>query len=340
MQSFREEKTLAKAPLAIFIHSRPKQTALVLEVVKKYQPENLYVIADGPRPTHPGDFAKCEEARALFASPGWECQVHTMFRPTNVGVGKSVKEGLDWVFSRESSLIILEDDTVPDLSFFEFCEQLLERFAEDERVGMISGSKLVSERSNAQSAFSFARLPSTWGWATWSRTWQGVDWDLSWRKGKEISTLKNISLNRKHFYYLRHVLSLLDSKAVDTWDYQFSFSLANRRLYTIIPRESLVENIGFGDAATHTFRRPKGVEMKLGSLKLDFAGQSKVRLNRKFERAWLRRIVPERRPERLWLKSIVAKIVQQPMNSAYRRLLVRNGATNHRKRSLSPPASS
>ena len=314
---------MAKAPVAIVVHSRPHETALVIAAVRQYRPEKLYVIADGPRQDHFEDSDLCREVRALFDDLGWDCQVHRMFRRTNVGIRKSFTEGLGWVFSQEASAIILEDDTVPDPSFFPFCEQLLGHYAEDEQVGMISGSRLVRDRAGRRPAFTFSRIPTAWGWATWARTWQGVDWEMSWRNENELSTLKHISLNRKHFYYLKEVLFLLDTNAVDTWDYQFLLSSLTRKLYSVIPSVNLVENIGFGDSASHTTRRPKGLHEKIGVEKADLDIPRRVPLNRGFERTFISRILPERRPERVWIRYFFARFVTVQIDNVYRGLVAK-----------------
>ena len=313
----RRDKKLAKVPVAIFIHSRPLETGLVMNSVAKYQPEKLYVIADGPRHDYPGEAEACHEARELFAQVGWDCDIQRRFRSENLGSGASVKEGLDWVFSIEDSLIILEDDTVPNPMFFELCEELLPKYAEDPRIGMISGSRVVQEPSPYRSSYTFSRVPITWGWASWSRAWKGLDWDMEWRELRELKTLKKISLNRKHFYYWRWVLALLDSKEVDAWDWQWNLSLAIAQQYTVVPSVNLVENIGFGARATHTFGIPKGLEATGATPSRYVAGQNVVPLNRGYERRLIKRFLPDRRPERLLAKFLFQKVVREPRDFLY-----------------------
>ena len=131
-----DEIRSTKVPVAIFIHSRPHETSLVKEAVARYQPEKLYVIADGPKRGDQVEAELCAQAREVFSELEWDCALQTRFRNENMGSGASVKEGLDWVFSIEERLIILEDDTVPEPRFFDLSERFLEEYANDPRVAM------------------------------------------------------------------------------------------------------------------------------------------------------------------------------------------------------------
>jgi hypothetical protein len=67
----------------------------------------------------------------------WDCTVVERFLETNVGVWAIYQYILDYVFQFEDRLIYLEEDILPNNDFFEFCNTLLERFKDDERIYMI-----------------------------------------------------------------------------------------------------------------------------------------------------------------------------------------------------------
>ena len=92
-----------------------------------------------PRPDHPEDVKLCEEVRSVVTSADWDCPVHTRFAEANMGLKSRVSSGLDWVFDHEEHAIIIEDDCLADGSFFHFATELLERFADDDRLGIVLG---------------------------------------------------------------------------------------------------------------------------------------------------------------------------------------------------------
>lgn len=241
----------------------------------------------------------------------------------NVGIENSVKDGLDWVFSREPAAIILEDDTLPTRSFFTFCDQLLKQYPGDPNIAMVSGRKTLGSRSSSASSLTRTRVAGTWGWATWATEWNATDWEMSWRHDREIETLREISLNRKHFYYWKWVLYLLDNKLVDTWDYQWSLSRAVSGKESLTPAVNLVENIGFGPGATHTHRIPKGLDLTLGEIDTESVFMRVPKYSSRNDRRHVRAFFPERRPERVWLMRLASRLGKEPIDFVYRNV-VRN----------------
>ena len=83
---------------------------------------------------------------------------------------------MDWVFERVGETIVLEDDTVPDLTFFRFVEELLEKYRDDERVGAISGNNYDEPKDwPDEASYRFTRYHHSWGWGTWRRAWRAFD---------------------------------------------------------------------------------------------------------------------------------------------------------------------
>src|SRR4051794_11765649 len=167
-------------PVALIVFNRAEQTAKVFGAIRAAQPQQLFVIADGPRPGVASDSDKCAAARAVVEGIDWPCQVFRQFAGTNLGLRRNVAEGLDWVFRNAERAIILEDDCLPDPTFFPYCEELLERYAQDPHVATISGANLdpVHVRPNEDDSYHFSRFCHIWGWATWRRAWQLCDHEM------------------------------------------------------------------------------------------------------------------------------------------------------------------
>ena len=131
---------MLNTPILFLVFNRPDTTQRVFAQIRKIQPKQLFIAADGARKGKEGEQERVAQVRKLILEGiDWDCEVKTLFRDENLGCGKAVSEGITWFFKNVEQGIILEDDTLPDLSFFPFCEELLERYKDDERVAMISG---------------------------------------------------------------------------------------------------------------------------------------------------------------------------------------------------------
>ena len=145
---------MLKVPVAFIIYKRLETTTKVWEVISNIKPSKLYVIADGPKCNE--EKFKCKLVRNFVENNiDWECELIKVYSDTNLGCAKRVQTGLDYVFENEEMAIILEDDTLLDSSFFNFCEDLLERYKDDKRVAHISGCNLHSNAVNFQEIILF-----------------------------------------------------------------------------------------------------------------------------------------------------------------------------------------
>lgn len=215
------------------------------------------MVADGPQPGREEDLERCRQVREIVDAPDWDCRFERWFRDENRGCGPSVKEAIDWFFSQEEEGIILEDDTVPDLTFFDFCDEMLERYRDDLRVAFISGSNHHGNYGEDYSYF-FARNKTTWGWATWKRSWDRMDYEMKWLKSANADAIiRNMSLLEETSKYWMNAVMSIHEKNVSAWDWQWYFSVAAEDQLVIYPKVNLVSNIGFGADATHTTGRPE-----------------------------------------------------------------------------------
>ena len=251
--TFTPQHTIDTAVLFL-VFNRLDNTKLVFEAIRQAKPPRLYVAADGARVNKEGEAKIVQAVRDyILQNINWECQVKTLFRDQNLGCKYAVSGAITWFFENEEQGIILEDDCVPNFSFFIFCQSLLEKYRFDSRVGMISGTKLGFANFEGHSHYSFSRLVQIWGWATWRRAWEGYDVEIkSWIDFKEKKGLQNIGLSPHICRYLENVFESAFLSKIDTWDYQWSYKCISEGLLTIFPRNNLVLNIGFGPNATHT----------------------------------------------------------------------------------------
>jgi hypothetical protein len=227
----------------------------VLEAIRQAQPPRLYVAADGPRPNRPGEAEKVQAVRDyVMGQIDWPCEVKTLFREKNLGCKVAVSSAIDWFFDHEPEGIILEDDCVPHPSFFQFCQELLEKYRDDDRIMQISGDNFQNGISRTQDSYYFSYYTHIWGWASWRRAWQHYDKDMKlWNKQNSNYLLRNIGAGYKPFErYWSRIFEKVSMGRIDAWDYVWTFSCWAQGGLIIIPEVNLVENIGFGPEATHT----------------------------------------------------------------------------------------
>jgi hypothetical protein len=246
-------RVVFETPVVLCIFNRPEATRQMLQALRELQPARLMVVADGPRRDRPDDRTYCQQARELVRQAiDWPAKVDWNVAPENLGCRRRIQSGLDWVFDAVESAIILEDDCVPDPSFFPYCRELLCRYRDDARIGIVSGTNPVAISTEAPTSYLFSRYPLVWGWAAWRRTWTLYDGDIDGWPGLSAGDwLEKLLGPPLVSSYWRAIFNSV-RQGIDTWDYSLVFSLWRAGLLAIHPRTNLVRNIGFGVAATHT----------------------------------------------------------------------------------------
>lgn len=240
-------------PIVFIIFKRPDTTKQVFEVIRQAKPKQLFVIADGPRTHISGEAEKCNLTRAIIEQVDWECKVVKNYSDINLGCGKRISSGLDWVFQQVEEAIILEDDCLPHPTFFPFCEKLLEKYRYDDRIASISGQNVQFGRNKSEYSYYFSRYNHIWGWATWKRAWKEFDFDISlWPEVKKHNFLREILKSNKAIEAWNKVFQDIYRGNKHTWDFQWQFACwVNNRL-GIISNVNLVSNIGFDMDSHHT----------------------------------------------------------------------------------------
>ena len=253
------EYTTTSAVLLIAFN-RPMETSKVIEKLRALKPQRLYFAVDGPRLDRPLDGSLVLETQRLQSLIDWKCQVFTKFNNKNLGCGLGVSTAISWALEDEEKIIILEDDIVPSISFFRYCDELLEFYKNDEAVFSISGSNfLPEEMSSNLESFRFTNFPHVWGWAIWKRSWNHYEFDVSdWRKKLRKREFRNL-FKGSYISYLTwsFVLDRIAKNEIDTWDYQLCVTQWRLGSLSIVPNVNLTDNIGFSPEATHTTNPPK-----------------------------------------------------------------------------------
>ena len=245
-------------PVSVFFFRRPEHLRRVMEEVRRARPDRLFGISDGPREGSPEIRRGVEESRRVFREAiDWPCRWELLEREGNLKSYLSVSRGLDWVFERVPETIILEDDTVPDPSFFPFVGQLLAKYRHDPAVGSVCGNNYDPPGNwPGPESYRFTRYHHSWGWGTWARAWKHFDREEKLlEKWQDRSWRKSLGLSRRETAYWDRCFRRTYAREIDAWDYRWTLSLWTQGMKCVVPRVNLVRNIGFDALGTNTVEK-------------------------------------------------------------------------------------
>jgi len=252
------------------VFNRLDTTKQVFEAIRLAKPPRLYIACDGARATRVGEEATVQTVRDYVKSHiDWECEVQTLFREQNLGCKYAVSSAISWFFENEEMGIILEDDCLPDPSFFYFCQELLERYFHDQRIGMISGDNFQFGHKINNDSYYFSNNNHIWGWATWRDRWQN-DYDVAlkhWPQIRDEGRMADWFGSKAEQDSFADTLEKVYQGKIDTWDFQWHFGSRLNGRIAAMPNINLISNIGFGEEATHTTGGSVLADMEVGEIR-------------------------------------------------------------------------
>ena len=248
-----------KSAILFVTFNKVEETKLVFETIRIVQPPRIYLASDGARKKKINEVNIVESIRDyLLKSVDWECEVKTLFSEFNQGCGRGVSNAISWFFENEEMGIILEDDCLPCENFFRYCDELLIKYKDDERISVISGTnELEKYRADKSDEYFFTRFTYIWGWASYRRVWKDYDFTLSFlpKLKEKMSYDELLYPLKKHQIAKRKRMFEKIHKSKEkrnAWSFQFlCLNLMNKQ-FCVIPKANLISNIGFGENATNT----------------------------------------------------------------------------------------
>lgn len=233
-----------KSPILFLIFKRKDTTERVFNRIREARPPKLYIAADGPRLDRPEESFKCAETRRVVENIDWPCEVHRLYQDKNLGCGVGVSTAITWFFSHEEQGIIIEDDILAHLDFFKYCDEMLERYRNNEKVHIISGNNYFYDGYQSEDSYYFTNYMNIWGWASWRRVWKTYHFDLNEVPADVLRLKLYKRLPKKSASYFWEVFNQMRLNNNDTWDFQFLFNQFYYDRYSISPYTNMVKNIG------------------------------------------------------------------------------------------------
>jgi hypothetical protein len=259
--------SLIDVPVLLIFMARPEQFKKVFEQVRMAKPSKLFLYQDGPRKERGSDIENIAKCREIAEKIDWNCQVYRFYQEENVGCDPSEYIAQKWMFEHVDRGIILEDDDVPSQSFFPFCKELLNRYANDTRIGYIAGMNHLDQYNNdTDNSYFFTSSGSIWGWATWKRTIDQWDEKLEFINDQNTMRLLKMVMGKNYFnnkkpVWLRHKTS---GKA--HYESILNSSILLNSQLNIVPSKNLISNIGIAADSTHATDSIKKLPPKIRKL--------------------------------------------------------------------------
>lgn len=240
-------------PILFIVFKRLAPTQKVFSQIRKIQPRQLFIAADGPRISVAGEAQQCNEVRDwILASVDWDCNVETRFLEQNVGCKYAVTNALKWFFSNVEAGIILEDDCYPDLSFFPYCEELLQKYADNTNIRMISGRNNITKYHSKKQSYYFTTGGGIWGWATWKREVEAFNADAIFPAERELyQKLLAFTKDPAESKLIAKEAQITASANYSAWGFQWGIQGKLNEQLAITPSVNMIANIGFDVDGTH-----------------------------------------------------------------------------------------
>ncbi|QBO59678.1 glycosyltransferase family protein [Chryseobacterium salivictor] len=248
---------LVDVPVLLVFFVRPDTLQQVFDQIKKARPSKLYLCQDGPRSNRSDDIENINKCRKIVENIDWECEVHKDFAEVNYGCDPNIYRAINWIFQSEERMIFLEDDSVPALSYFAFCKQMLDKYNDDKRISIISSFNLA-EKWNVPSDYFFTQAATLSGcWGTWRRVWEERDETLGFTDDEYFKKLFHGFYNQGHLAYKDFSDFKLRNREFKEQDKITSFEvlIGSARLLNsslaVMPSKNMNCNIGMTSNATH-----------------------------------------------------------------------------------------
>jgi hypothetical protein len=233
-----------KTPILLVLYNRVEDTHNLYQIIRKIMPEKLYVAADGGNRAIPIDYQMCVKTREVIV-PEWKCDTKFQYQKEHLGKSKHIYSAISWFFEHEEEGIVLFDDTLPNLDFFHYCEELLEKYRNTPEIMHIGANYLRRRKKYLKDSYHYSAYSFIWGFATWRRAWEGFSLQLKKTPEEVNKTIDKYVRSPIEKIFCYHIHNTLRKHKLDYWEYQYNFHIWEHDGLCITPNVNLVTNVGF-----------------------------------------------------------------------------------------------
>lgn len=262
---------MVETPVLYITFARPEYASQSFAAIKKAQPKKLYFYSNKARDEKPDEVARNLEVRSYISQIDWDCEVMTWFRNEYVDIYTSLWGAIDWVFENEEKAIIIEEDVVASLTFYNYIDKLIDKLEDNSTVWMISGNNCTPEFNPKDCDYWGTKFIHIFGWATWASRWKSLDRTMKqWPVLRESSQYKiywnNWLMATIQKIYYNKVYNHMDK--YNPWDFIFSYNMVKNNAYCIVPTFNLVADVGI--AGVHHNQQVKSVYQILEDMPMNY----------------------------------------------------------------------
>ncbi len=237
---------MVKTPILFETFARPEYAIPAFEQIKKAKPHKLYFYSNKARSDRPDEIERNERIRALVKQVDWDCDVYCYFREEYVDIYTSLQGAMDWVFDNEDRAIILEEDCLASLPFFEFCEHFLDKYEDKPEIAFITGDNYLDNYDTKGADHIINRTFYMFGWATWKNRWKSINHDIRVDQFLSERYIEDYYDDKRmakfwNCFYKKHS-SFIDK--THCWDYIFCMNCMMKGFFGVSPVVNLVTNVG------------------------------------------------------------------------------------------------
>ena len=238
------------SPIVLFVYNRQDHTQRTIEALKKNKLANesdLIIFSDAPKTVTQAE--KVGKVRAYIRQIEGFKSVTVVERETNLGLARSIIDGVTTIVGQYGRIIVLEDDLVTSPYFLTYMNEALEKYKDDDQVVSIHGYVYPVAQPLPEAFF----LPGAdcWGWATWSRGWAcfNSNGQFLLDELKRRKLIQTFDFNCSYAY--SKMLEGQIKGTNDSWAIRWYASAFLAGKLTLYPGRSLVHNIGNDSSGTH-----------------------------------------------------------------------------------------
>lgn len=245
-------------PVVLITFKRLDTVLRIIERIKKVQPQKIYIMSDQGRNAEEIEMVeKCR--KGIESAIDWPCTVIKNYAKENRGVHANIGLGAKWVFQREKYAIFLEDDNLPEVSFFEYCRDLLLRYENDNRILWICGTNYLGEyKPDNKASYMFTRHLLPCGWASWAYKFnKWYDDELSlFNDSYVVNEMEQTYIDKRLYKQQLESISR-EQRRIDrgerfaSWDYHMALTIRANNFFGIAPCMNQIKNIGVDGLSTH-----------------------------------------------------------------------------------------
>ena len=236
----------------MFVYNRPLETKISLEALSNNhlaKNSNIIIYSDGPKNSL--SKAGVDQVRKFINSVKGFKTVSIVASPINLGLAKSIINGVSEILKKSDSVIVLEDDLVTSPNFLDFMNQALQYYENHNRVLSISGYTMSLPSLPGKEDIYYGYRASSWGWGIWSNKWKDIDWELKDYNEFKRSIRRRNMLNRGGSDMTKMLKNQIAGK-IDSWAIRMCYHQSKYDMITVFPTTSKIKSIGFSKEATHT----------------------------------------------------------------------------------------